>query len=194
MRGAAAPKALSTATYYNIDKRRKKLQISTLSYVERRKKEVTYPIFLKSMKEVSLQRHVISQHKCTLVPKHEQRQEELRGTFATDNHAKGSFNECSVPNFTGGGKDTHSMHLHFACKHPKANVIISGDRNADKYNECGMKTGTLDKYQRSETCRKLMKRRENEEKQDLQVEAEKVAFTLNGIPVERTPHFKCLGC
>ena len=38
MRGAAAPKSLSTATYDNIDKRRKKLQTSTLSFVERRKK------------------------------------------------------------------------------------------------------------------------------------------------------------
>lgn len=38
-----------------------------------------------------------------------------------------------------------------------------------------------------------MKRRENEEKNDLQSEAENVTFTINGTPIERTHNFKCLG-
>ena len=80
-RGATAPKALSTAIYDNIDKQRKKQQTSTLSYVERRKKEVTCPICSKSMKEVSLQKRMLSQHKCALKPRHEQRQEDLEGIF-----------------------------------------------------------------------------------------------------------------
>ena len=68
------------------------------------------------------------------------------------------------------------MCSHFAYKHPKANLIISGSRNVEKCNKCGMKPGA----------------RENEEKQDLQAEAEKVTFTSNGMPVERTHHFKHL--
>ena len=52
-----------------------------------------------------------------------------------------------------------------------------------------MNTGNLNNYKKSETRVKLVKRRENEEKQEMQATAENVIFTINRIPIERVLTF-----
>ena len=145
------------------------------------------------MKEVSLQRHMLSQHDQHLEPKYVHRTEDSQGTFVIDNYTKGSFNCCPVPQCTGGGKDTHSLYRHFAWIHPQADLVISGDRNVVKCDACGMKTCNLNKHQTSDTCKKLRKRRDNEKKQNLQAEAENAEFRINGKLIEKVHHFKYLG-
>ena len=51
----------------------------------------------------------------------------------------------------------------------------------------------LEKHQKTSTCKKISKRRENERKQDLQAEADKVEFFINGKKIERVHRFKYLG-
>ena len=105
LRGAAAPKALSTQVYDNIDRKRRN-QPATCTCAERRKQKVACPICNKQIGATSLQRHMIDQHGQTEATKYVSRAIETTGHFTLDNFTKGTFNKCPVPTCTGGGKDT----------------------------------------------------------------------------------------
>ena len=192
LRGAAAPKALSTQVYDNIDRKRRN-QPATCTYAERRKQKVACPICNKQIGATSLQMHMIGQHGQTEATKYVSRAIETTGNFTLDNFTKGTFNKCPVPTCTGGGKDTFGIYRHFAWKHPEATTTISGDRGVNACDKCGMKCYNLTTHRDKSTCKKLQTRRKHEILQDKQAEAESVTFTVNDKPIERVSYFKCLG-
>ena len=192
VRGAVAPKALRKEMYDNIDRRRRGLS-TTLSFAERKKLDVQCELCRKTMKEVSLGRHMRNVHKIELTQKYEKRTEETVGTHILDNFTKGIFNYCPVPGCSGGGKDTFAIYRHFCNRHPKANIVISGDRNVVKCDSCGMMCRDLEKHKKTNYCKKDTAQRRNERLQELQAVTNDVTFVVNGKEIERVHKFKYLG-
>ena len=85
------------------------------------------------------------------------------------------------------------MYRHFAWRHPAATLIIKEDGALERCQECGIFTKTPGRHPRTETCRKLRKRRENERLQDLQALAEETKFKVEGEEIERVREFRYLG-
>ena len=81
----------------------------------------------------------------------------------------------------------------FYYPHPAVDVRIMGDENVMKCNLCKIKALDIIKHQNSSTCKKVKGRRDNEQKQDVQRQAEKIIFTVNGKPIKRVGKFKYLG-
>jgi len=193
VRGAAAPKALSKEVYDNINRRRKGENPTNLTYKERRKLDVSYEVCGKVLKQVSLQRHMLSQHKRDMPTQYVEREIGVRGNYVLMNYTRGSFNECPVPGCSGGGKDTFSVYRHFANRHPDADIEIRGDRDTLKCELCGQRCYDLNKHKQTSTCMKNRTRRSNEIKQTLQAKGDKVRFSVNGKEIERVKKFKYLG-
>ena len=194
VRGAKAPKALSSAAHENVSNgKRKKVVGETCE--KRRKTDVTCDICGKQMRKVSLQRHLLSQHGTKSVT-YESRDLTCplaNGTHTLWNFTKGRFNKCPFPNCVGGGKDTFGIYRHFCNRHPNADIIIRGDKNVVKCNLCGMKCYDLEKHQNTKTCKINSNRRRNERQQDLQAKANNVKFYVNGKEIQRVTKFLCLG-
>ena len=56
-----------------------------------------------------------------------------------------------------------------------------------------MRAKNMDIHQQSDTCAKARIRRMNEERQDLQAEAEAKEIKINGVRIERVKTFRYLG-
>ena len=128
IRGAAAPKALSKGIYNDIDRRRKGKNPENLTYKERRELDVSCEVCGKVMKHVSLQRHMLSQHKRDLPKRFEGREVITVGKYTLMNYTKGIFNKCPVPGCSEGGKETFAVYRHFTGRYPGADIVIRGDR------------------------------------------------------------------
>ena len=85
------------------------------------------------------------------------------------------------------------MYRHFCLLHPDADIIIEEDGELPKCFKCGMRATNLDKHMDSFTCKRGANRRMNELKQDLQHDAEKVKFFIDGEELERVDEFRYLG-
>ena len=114
------------------------------------------------------------------------------GNYVIENYIKGIFNRCPAPSCTGGGKDTYIICRHFAWKHPKSSITISGDRGVNACDKFRMKCYDLTRHRDKSTCKKLQTQRRNEHMQDRQAEAENIAFAINNKRIERAHHFKYL--
>ena len=106
---------------------------------------------------------------------------------------RGNFNNCPVPNCTGGGRDKFGIYRHFCLIHPRADIIINDDGELPKCPKCGMRTSNLEKHLDSYTCKKGTIRRQNKDRQDKQAAAENVKFYVKGKKIERVQHFWYLG-
>lgn len=187
VRGPAAPRALTQSSYDKIRKKKK----GKVSHIEWRKKRVECRICGKVMQNASLKRHMKQQHGeqgdvyiCREI-------EEARDY--TMKVTKGRFNKCPIVGCSGGGKDKYGIYRHFCLRHPTANIQIEGDGILPKCELCGMRTKNVEKHKKSPTCLKARKRRGNEIRQDLQAEAEKVEFRVNGKKLKRVKEFRYLG-
>jgi len=192
VRGAVAPKALKKEMYDNIDRRRRGLP-TTLSFAEKKNLDVQCETCGKTMKAVSLERHMRNVHKMNLNNKYEKCAEDTIGTFVLDNFTKGIFNNCPVPGCSGGGKDTFAVYRHFCNRHPKADIVISGDRKVIKCDRCGMMCRNLEKHKETSYCKKDTAQRKNEQLRELQALANDVKFTVNNKIIEKVHKFKYLG-
>ena len=106
---------------------------------------------------------------------------------------KGRMNPCPVPGCEGGATTKFSMYQHFAWRHPEATIRIEGDGELAKCGLNGMHSKTIRRHQKTITCRRLRKRRENKGLQDLQANGGKVAFRIYGKEIERVREFTYLG-
>ena len=102
----------------------------------------------------------------------------------------GKFNQCPVPNCTGGGKDKFGIYRHFCLLHPKDSIVINEDGELPTCNKYGMRTNNMAKHLESYTCKKGTTRRQNKVKQDNQAEAENITFNINGTEIEKVHNFK----
>ena len=192
VRGAEALRAMSVATYDALTQRRKNSNKS-IAYKEKKKIDVDCKICGKTLRETSLKKHMETQHKQYLKPKYQEREEDIEGKFVLWNYTKGMFNECSVPGYTRGGKETYFIYKHFARRHPKADIEIRGDRETVKCELCNTRCYNLDKHKLILNCLQLQERRRNETKYAQKVDADNVRFYVNGKEIERVSHFKYLG-
>jgi hypothetical protein len=158
---------------------------------ERRKQSTTCGICGKEMKVGSLQRHMMQQHQ----QKPEQYLYREQGTTAcfSINVEKGVRNKCPVPGCTGGSKDKFGMYRHFCHRHNEAKLIIQDDGECDRCQLCGMFAVNMKQHQGTRTCKKARARRNNEQMQDKQAQAEDVKFVVYGKELERVRNFKYLG-
>ena len=85
------------------------------------------------------------------------------------------------------------MYRHFCLKHPLASLTIREDGPLERCALCGVFAKEMEKHQKTATCKKGRMRREHEEKQDRQAEAERVVFQVKGVKIERVDSFKYLG-
>ena len=194
VRGAKAPSALSGTACDNV-RNGKRGRVTGETHEMRKRRNVECEICGKQMREVSLKRHLSTQHGIKEIkyePREPPRPEE-NTTFTLWNFTKGRFNKCPYPNCNGGGKDTFGIYRHFCNRHPHADITIRGDRNVEKCNLCGMKCYDLEAHQKTKTCEKNAARRRNEKQQDLQAIANKIKFYVNGKEIQRVSEFKYLG-
>ena len=145
------------------------------------------------MRNDSMQRHMREQHG-VVEEKYTCREvgNEDRGKYKM-RVLKGKNNACPVEGCSGGGKDNYGLYRHFCLKHPLADIVITGDEQAEKCELCGMKARNMGRHRNSVTCRKGQERRSFERRQDEQKEAEGVEIKMNGITIERVREFKYLG-
>ena len=197
VRGAAAPKAMSTENYNNITRVAKTGLQSGMKHNEWRKMMTECTICGKQMQNASLKRHMQTQHPKNTseeTSKYEcQPTNTIGKTYHVRSFVRGKDNPCPVPGCTGGGKDKHGMYQHFCFRHPKDDIVIQEDGVLPKCELCGMRTSNLEKHRNTPTCKKAQTRRTNEVKQEQQAKAEKVSFTVNGKPIKRVREFLYLG-
>ena len=98
---------------------------------------------------------------------------------------KGRFNKCPVDSCTGGGREPFGRYRHFCLIHPDADIIINQDGKIAKCQLSGIRVVNMNTHINSYTCRKGQERRRNEIRQDRQVEAENITFSVNGRVSER---------
>ena len=169
VRGAAAPKALSTQTYDNIATRRQ--GGTTTTYTQQRKQPQTCARCGKRMQVASMRRHLQRAHgdrSSTYVC----RPVGSSGTYRMETFQTGRFNNCPVAGCTGGGTDRSTFYRHFCLQHPNADIIITDDGELAKCDLCGMRCINLTGHRGKWTCRQAAKRRYHEDMQQSQAEAE----------------------
>ena len=196
IRGAAAPRAMTTEAYNNRQRDRKsrpRITVQESRYEKWRRMRVECNICGAKMQNASLQRHMMNQHSRQHQVYRCREAKERGDTYTIENIRKGRHNECPVEGCNGGGKEKFHIYRHFCIRHPEDKIIISEDGVLPKCGLCGMRMMDIPKHQKSQTCGKLRTRRMNEEKQDKQAEAEKVRFTVNGKPIQKVKRFLYLG-
>ena len=192
VRRAVAPKALREEMRNNMNRRRRGLS-TTLSFTKRKNLDIQCELYRKTMKEVSLERHMRNMRKMDLTQKYKKHIEETTGTHILDNFTKGIFNYCPIPGCSRGGKNTFAICRNFYNRYPKASTIISGDRNVVKCDLCRMMCRNLEKHKKTNYCKKDIAQRRNKRLQELQALANDVTFIVNRNVIERVCKFKYLG-
>ena len=71
-----------------------------------------------------------------------------------------TYTPCPVVGCMGGASDLHVMYRHFAYRHPEVEVIIN-NKPLERCKLCKMFTPDADRHGRSQTCKKLQKKRAN---------------------------------
>jgi len=105
---------------------------------------------------------------------------------------RGMMIPCPVVGYMGGAGESFSMYRHFAYKHPNVDLIVNKDP-LERCQLCKMFTRNVENHGRTQTCKKLQVRRENERDARKQKEAEEVIFRINGEEIERVREFRYLG-
>ena len=197
VRGAAAPRALTTEQYeQRMNKRRTRQTIFGNGSEEWRKQRVECTQCGKVMQMASLNRHIKTQHnrhndnqyQCTPVD-----DSNIKGKIFNLNWNTNTRNHCPIPGCSGGGNDKSTMYRHFNLMHPLADIIIDVDGLLPKCDKCGFRSKNMEKHRDSSTCKQAQRRKANSMKQEEQERASKVKFYVNGLPIQRVRQFRYLG-
>ena len=183
VRGTQAPTARTQETYNRMARKEKGPSWQ--------KQKVKCQECGKEMLAVSLKRHMATIHKEEQV-RYQCRKVEEKGMYVAK-VVKGINNRCPVPGCEGGGTDKFSFYQHFAWRHNGATIRIEGDGEMPKCELCGMYSANIPRHQKTKTCLRLRKKRENERLQDLQVEGDDVRIMVYGKEIERVEEFNYLG-
>ena len=189
-RGAPTPRAKKREDYNKIRRKRRKAPLVS-STREWRLLRTTCAVCGKEITKASLKRHMETQHSVT-TNKYVCREAQDTGSYNIDFH-RGKFNNCPVPQCTGGGKEKFGIYRHFCLIHPQADIVINEDVELPKCQKCGMRARDLTKHLDTYTCKRGAARRNHEAKQDQQYQANQVKFYVDGNEIERVRYFKYLG-
>ena len=101
------------------------------------------------------------------------------------------YTSCSVDGCRGEAYDI-LWNVPKFCVYISFDNTESGWKNLGGCALCGMQTANSDRNWKSDTCKKLKFRRDNEKAAMKQWEAERVEFTINGVKIERVKEFRDL--
>ena len=183
IRGPRAPAALSLESY---NKRMNKEGIPDKVW---RKMRSRCEICEKELSNGAMSRHKKLIHNINTFC-YNSAEKSVSGSF--DTHIVKGVNHCPVPGCDGTTTTRFGMCRHFAFRHPEATLSFDGI-NLPKCPLCKMHHKDMVKHMKTDICKTLQKRRNNELMQELQASAEDVSFTVNGIRIERVSSFIYLG-
>ena len=115
----------------------------------------------KEILNVSMKRHRKTMHQVT-GEEYLCRPVGTTGTFEITAPRRGEHKQCPVQGCEGGGMDRFSIFQHFAWVHNEATLTVRGGETLPKCNLCGMQVKNVDRHQKTKTCERLQRRRENE--------------------------------
>ena len=133
----------------------------------------------KTVKEISIGRHIKMQYNVTSTQKYKENAEEIIGTFILSSFTKDILNPYPIQGQSRREKDTFSVHRYFCKRYQRIYIAIRRDRNILKYNLYRMVSQNLSKNKETNIYKKNDNRR-MKEIQDIQTITNSARFTITG--------------